>query len=44
MSDGRRYDRNYCWVFQFQDGLTQEVREYMDTRLVSETLGADGTT
>jgi ketosteroid isomerase-like protein len=39
---GRRYDNNYCWVFRFQDGLIQEVREYMDTQLVTETFGPDG--
>ena len=44
ISDGRRYDNNYCWVFRFQDGLVQEVREYMDTQLVTETFGADGGT
>jgi ketosteroid isomerase-like protein len=41
MPDGRRYDNNYCWVFRFQNGLIQEVREYMDTQLVTETFGAD---
>jgi uncharacterized protein len=42
LSDGRRYDNNYCWVFCFQEGLIQEIREYMDTQLVTETFGADG--
>lgn len=41
MSDGRRYGNNSCWVLRFQDGLIQEVREYMDTQLVTETFGAD---
>ena len=41
--DGRRYDNNYCWVFRFQNGLIQEVREYMDTQLVTETFGAGET-
>jgi ketosteroid isomerase-like protein len=44
LPDGRRYDNNYCWVFRFQEGLIQEVREYMDTQLVTETFGADATT
>jgi uncharacterized protein len=44
LTDGRRYDNNYCWVFRFQNGLIQEVREYMDTQLVTETFGADDTT
>jgi uncharacterized protein len=43
MPDGRRYDNNYCWIFRFQDGLIQEVREYMDTQLVTDTFGADET-
>jgi ketosteroid isomerase-like protein len=43
LSDGRRYDNNYCWVLRFQNGLIQEVREYMDTQLVTETFGADST-
>lgn len=42
MPDGRRYDNNYCWVFRFQDDVIQEVREYMDTQLVTETFGAEG--
>jgi ketosteroid isomerase-like protein len=41
MPDGRRYDNNYCWVFRFQDGRIAEVREYMDTQLVTDTFGPD---
>jgi ketosteroid isomerase-like protein len=41
LPDGRRYDNNYCWVLHFRDGSIQEVREYMDTQLVTETFGAD---
>jgi ketosteroid isomerase-like protein len=41
LPDGRRYDNNYCWVFQFQDGMISEVREYMDTQLVTDTFGDD---
>ena len=41
LADGRRYDNNYCWVFRFEDGLIREVREYMDTQLVTETFGPD---
>ncbi|MDQ2897673.1 MAG: nuclear transport factor 2 family protein [Actinomycetota bacterium] len=40
-SDGRRYDNNYCWIFRFQEELIHEVREYMDTQLVTETFGTD---
>lgn len=42
LPDGRRYDNNYCWVFRFQGDLIQEVREYMDTELVTETFGSEG--
>ena len=43
LSDGRRYDNNYCWVLRFEEGFIQEVREYMDTQLVTETFGPDDT-
>jgi uncharacterized protein len=39
--DGRQYDNNYCWVLEFDNGLIREIREYMDTQLVTETFGAD---
>ena len=39
--DGRRYDNNYCWVLTFGGGLLREVREYMDTQLVTETFEGD---
>lgn len=29
--DGRNYDQYYCWLFDFEDGLIAEVREYIDT-------------
>ena len=41
MPDGRRYDNNYCWVLQFEEDLIREVREYMDTQLVTDTFGVD---
>jgi uncharacterized protein len=41
LADGRRYDNNCCWVLRFQDELIREVREYMDTQLVTETFGPD---
>jgi ketosteroid isomerase-like protein len=41
LPDGRRYDNQYCWVLRFHDGFVQEVREYMDTQLVTATFGAD---
>jgi ketosteroid isomerase-like protein len=36
--DGRQYNNNYCWIFHFRDGFIVEVREYMDTELVTETF------
>ena len=39
--DGRTYDNNYCWVLTLRDGLIREVREYMDTQLVTETFSFD---
>jgi ketosteroid isomerase-like protein len=39
--DGRRYDNNYCWVFSIRNGLIREVREYMDTQLVTEAFADD---
>lgn len=40
--DGRQYNNNYCWVFTIRDGLIREVREYMDTQLVTETFADEG--
>jgi ketosteroid isomerase-like protein len=37
--DGRSYHNNYCWVCRFQDGQIREIREYMDTKLVTDTFG-----
>jgi ketosteroid isomerase-like protein len=39
--DGRPYHNNYCWVLEFDGELIREIREYMDTQLVTETFGAD---
>ena len=39
--DGRPYHNNYCWVCRFGDGRLREIREYMDTELVTETFGKD---
>ena len=38
--DGRQYNNNYCWILRFDNGLIREIREYMDTQLVTETFGA----
>jgi len=29
--NGRRYDNDYCFVFELEDGLITVMREYMDT-------------
>jgi uncharacterized protein len=39
--DGRSYNNNYCWVLSFRDGRIAEVREYMDTQLVTDTFSED---
>lgn len=38
-----RYDNNYCWILRFQGELIHEVREYMDTQLVTDTFGTGAT-
>lgn len=37
--DGRPYHNRYCWVCRFSGGKLQEMREYMDTELVTKTFG-----
>jgi ketosteroid isomerase-like protein len=39
--DGRPYNNKYCWVCRFSEGKLRELREYMDTELVTKTFGAD---
>lgn len=29
---GGRYDNDYCFIFELEDGLIKRVREYMDTQ------------
>lgn len=31
LSNGRRYDNDYCFAFGLKDGLVHRMREYMDT-------------
>jgi ketosteroid isomerase-like protein len=40
-AEGHSYDNRYCWVATFENGLVTELREYMDTQLVTETFGSD---
>jgi uncharacterized protein len=32
LSNGRRYDNDYCFVIEVKDGRIHRMREYMDTR------------
>ena len=32
LANGARYDNDYCFVFEMDDGLIKRVREYMDTQ------------
>jgi uncharacterized protein len=38
--DGKIYNNKYCWVCRITDGKLHELREYMDTQLVTETFAA----
>jgi len=39
--DGRTYNNRYCWVCRITGGKLRELREYMDTELVTATFHAD---
>lgn len=32
LANGRRYDNNYCFIFELLEGRIARVREYMDTQ------------
>jgi hypothetical protein len=36
--DGKTYHNKYCWVCQIVDGKIYELKEYMDTDLVTKTF------
>lgn len=36
--DGRPYNNKYCWVCRLSEGKIRELREYMDTELVTKTF------
>lgn len=36
--DGRKYENKYCWVCCIENEKIQELREYMDTELVTKTF------
>lgn len=35
---GNEYQNKYCWVCRIVDGKIYELKEYMDTQLVTETF------
>jgi ketosteroid isomerase-like protein len=37
--DGRPYENDYCWVFEFRDGEIAALTEYADTELFRSALG-----
>ena len=39
--DGKKYNNKYCWVCRIADGKLHELREYMDTQLVTDTFLGD---
>jgi ketosteroid isomerase-like protein len=36
--EGSTYHNKYCWVCRLAEGKLQELNEYMDTQLVTETF------
>ena len=40
--DGRPYENNYCYVFEFRDGRVAALTEYADTELFRSALGEPG--
>jgi len=38
---GVPYNNQYCFVFRLADGKLKELTEYMDTELVTKTLGEE---
>ncbi len=37
--DGRRYENDYAFFFEFRDGRISEIREYVDTRTAAAFFG-----
>ena len=36
--DGKKYENKYCWVCRISNGKLYELKEYMDTDLVTKTF------
>lgn len=41
LANGGRYENDYCFVFELEDGLITRVREYMDTQRGANQFRAD---
>ena len=39
LTNGRKYDNTYHFMFVFRDGKIFQIREYNDTRLAVEAFG-----
>ena len=39
-TDGRRYENDYAFFFEFRDGRISEIREYVDTRTAAAFFGS----
>lgn len=40
--DGKPYENDYCYVFEFRDGQVAALKEYADTELFRSALGEPG--
>jgi ketosteroid isomerase-like protein len=40
--DGKLYENDYCYVFEFRDGKVAALTEYADTELFRSALGEPG--
>lgn len=38
LANGRKYDNDYCFIFELVDGKISKVREYMDTQRGMECI------
>jgi hypothetical protein len=39
---GKPYNNTYCYVCRFADGKLKELTDYLDTELVTASLGSRG--
>ena len=38
-TEGKDYNNTYCLILTVQDGKIKEMREYLDTELITEVFG-----